>query len=249
MGRPRRAFSKVGPRRRKRRRSREISDGQPTEHHWIAKPHGARRSHCHHSGCARPQVETRDDDRHRPPRVAGPRSPENPRLLRAGSRRLLHQRHSAHVALPPHYPREYATVGRGRVGRRGRERSRIGANAVSLESTSRNPNHRDQSGSPRRGAVLQPAADPIDVEGSELQARRTREAVEDLRLDQRRRNTTLRLFAGISATIGTENPTDCAIAATASRSRRPQAGLRSRRLWSNAWLLGAVAKPSRLYGP
>src|SRR5271165_3620020 len=220
MGRPRRAFSKVGPRRRKRRRSREISDGQPTEHHWIAKPHGARRSHCHHSGCARPQVETRDDDRHRPPRVAAPR-----------------------------YPREYATVGRGRVGRRGRERSRIGANAVSLESTSRNPNHRDQSGSPRRGAVLQPAADPIDVEGSELQARRTREAVEDLRLDQRRRNTTLRLFAGISATIGTENPTDCAIAATASRSRRPQAGLRSRRLWSNAWLLGAVAKPSRLYGP
>jgi hypothetical protein len=34
-----------------------------------------------------------------------------------------------------------------------------------------------------------------------------------------------------------------------SRSRKPQFGLRSRRLRSNAWLLGAVANPSRLYGP
>src|SRR5208283_3533826 len=65
--------------------------------------------------------------------------------------------------------------------------------------------------------------------------------------DHIRRNTTLRLFAGISVIIGTENPTDCAIAATASRSRRPQVGLRSRRLLSNAWLLGAVANPMRLY--
>src|SRR5271166_881771 len=43
--------------------------------------------------------------------------------------------------------------------------------------------------------------------------------------------------------------TDCAIAVTASRSRRPQVGLQSRRLRSNAWLLGVVANPSRLYGP
>jgi NHL repeat len=50
-------------------------------------------------------------------------------------------------------------------------------------------------------------------------------------------------------TAGTENPTDCAIAETASRSRRPQIGLRSRRSRSNAWLLGAVANPSRLYSP
>jgi transposase len=69
------------------------------------------------------------------------------------------------------------------------------------------------------------------------------------RHDHIRRNTTLRLFAGISVITGAENPTDCAIAATASRSRRPQVGLRSRRLRSNAWLLGAVANPSRLYGP
>ena len=41
------------------------------------------------------------------------------------------------------------------------------------------------------------------------------------------------------------NPTDCAIAVTASRSRRPQVGLRSRRLRSNAWLLEVVANPSR----
>jgi hypothetical protein len=68
-------------------------------------------------------------------------------------------------------------------------------------------------------------------------------------LDQIRRNTTLRLFAGISVIVGTENPTDCATAATASRSRRPQVGSRSRRFRSNAWLLGAVANPSRLKGP
>src|SRR5271166_1757758 len=68
-------------------------------------------------------------------------------------------------------------------------------------------------------------------------------------LYQIRWNTTLRLFAGISVIVGTENPTDCAIAATASRSRRPQVELRSRRLRSNAWLLGVVANPSRLYGP
>ena len=61
-----------------------------------------------------------------------------------------------------------------------------------------------------------------------------------------RRNTTLRLFAGISVTTGAENPTDCAIAATTSRCRSPQFGLRSRRLRSNAWLLGAVANPSRM---
>ena len=65
------------------------------------------------------------------------------------------------------------------------------------------------------------------------------------RHDHIRRNTTLKLFAGISVITGAENPADCAIAATASRSRRPQFGLRSRRLRSNAWLLGAVAIPSR----
>jgi hypothetical protein len=54
------------------------------------------------------------------------------------------------------------------------------------------------------------------------------------RHDHIRRNTTLRLFAGISVITGAENPTDCAIAATASRSRRPQFGSRSRRLRSNA---------------
>jgi hypothetical protein len=64
-----------------------------------------------------------------------------------------------------------------------------------------------------------------------------------------RRNTTLRLFADISVIVGTENPMDCAIAATASRSRSPQVGLRSRRFWSNAWLLGANAVPTRVYGP
>jgi hypothetical protein len=48
--------------------------------------------------------------------------------------------------------------------------------------------------------------------------------------DHIRRNTTLRLFAGISVISGAENPTDCFIAATASRSRRLQRGLRSRRL-------------------
>jgi hypothetical protein len=63
------------------------------------------------------------------------------------------------------------------------------------------------------------------------------------------RNTMLRLFAGISVITGAENPADCAIAATASRSRRPQVGVRSQRLRSNAWLLGAVANPARLYGP
>jgi hypothetical protein len=67
-----------------------------------------------------------------------------------------------------------------------------------------------------------------------------------LRLGQIRRNTTLRLFAGISMIVGIENPTDCAAAVTASRSRRPQVGSRSRRLLSNAWLLEAVANPSRL---
>jgi hypothetical protein len=55
------------------------------------------------------------------------------------------------------------------------------------------------------------------------------------RHDHTRRNTTLRLFAGISVITGAENPTDCAIAATASRCRRPRFGLRSRRLRSNAW--------------
>jgi hypothetical protein len=39
-----------------------------------------------------------------------------------------------------------------------------------------------------------------------------------------RRNTTLRLFAGISVIAGSEKPADCAIATTASRSRRPQVG-------------------------
>ena len=48
------------------------------------------------------------------------------------------------------------------------------------------------------------------------------------------RNTTLRLSAGISVMTGAENPTVCAIAPTASRSRRPQFGLRLRRFWSNA---------------
>jgi hypothetical protein len=46
--------------------------------------------------------------------------------------------------------------------------------------------------------------------------------------DHIRRNTTLRLFPGISVTTGAKNPTDCALKATASRSRRPRAGLRSR---------------------
>jgi hypothetical protein len=41
------------------------------------------------------------------------------------------------------------------------------------------------------------------------------------RHDHIRRNTTLRLFACISVITGAENPADCAIAATASRSRRP----------------------------
>jgi hypothetical protein len=44
------------------------------------------------------------------------------------------------------------------------------------------------------------------------------------RHDQIRWNTTLRLFAGISVITGAENPTDCATAATASRSRRPSSG-------------------------
>src|ERR1700722_5813664 len=54
------------------------------------------------------------------------------------------------------------------------------------------------------------------------------------RRDHIRRNTTLRLFAGISVITGAEKPTDCAIAETASRSRRPQFGSRSLRLWSKA---------------
>ena len=45
--------------------------------------------------------------------------------------------------------------------------------------------------------------------------------------DHIRRNTTLRLLAGISVITGAENPTDCAVAATASRSRRPHVGLRA----------------------
>src|ERR1700722_2315539 len=61
-----------------------------------------------------------------------------------------------------------------------------------------------------------------------------------------RRNTTLRLFAGISVTVGTENPMDGAIAQKTSTSRRPQVGLRSRRFRSNASLLWAVANPLRL---
>src|SRR3984957_8602654 len=81
--------------------------------------------------------------------------------------------------------------------------------------------------------VRQPTVDVVDIETGDLH-----------RL--RQRNTTLRLFAGISVTLGTENPTDCAIATTASRSRRPRSGLRSRRFRSNASLLGAVATPFRL---
>ena len=54
------------------------------------------------------------------------------------------------------------------------------------------------------------------------------------RHDHTRRNTMLRLFAGISVITGAENPTDRANAATASRSRRPQVELRSRRLRSKA---------------
>ena len=40
-----------------------------------------------------------------------------------------------------------------------------------------------------------------------------------------------------------------AVPATNSRSRGPQCESRSRRLRSNAWLLRAVANPSRMYGP
>ena len=36
---------------------------------------------------------------------------------------------------------------------------------------------------------------------------------------------------------------------TASRSRRPQAGVWARRLASNSWLLRAVRMPARRYGP
>jgi hypothetical protein len=50
--------------------------------------------------------------------------------------------------------------------------------------------------------VRQATIDVVDVETGDLH-----------RLG--RRNTTLRLFAGISVTVGNENPTDCAIAATA----------------------------------
>ena len=44
------------------------------------------------------------------------------------------------------------------------------------------------------------------------------------RHDHTRRNTTLRLFAGISVTTGAENPTDCAIAATARGLADPRSG-------------------------
>ena len=52
------------------------------------------------------------------------------------------------------------------------------------------------------------------------------------RHDHIRRNTMLRLIAGISVMAGTENPKDCAVAATASRSRRPELWGNSRRLQS-----------------
>src|SRR5271165_5351092 len=85
------------------------------------------------------------------------------------------------------------------------------------------------------------------IEQTEGRCRNVRRS--SLFLCQLRWSTTLRLFAGISVIVGAENPTDCAIAATASRSRRPQVGSRSRRPRSNARLLGVVANPSRLYGP
>jgi hypothetical protein len=47
--------------------------------------------------------------------------------------------------------------------------------------------------------VRQATVDIVDIEAGDLHL-------------LRQRNTTLRLFAGISVTVGTENPTDCAIA-------------------------------------
>ncbi len=113
VGGPRRTVAQVGPRRRQRRRSREISDGQPTKHHRPAQPHGARRSHRHGSGCARPQVETRHDDRRRPPRLAG--SWPCPKI-HAYYEQVLADFSINDAARMLHYllkhPRKYAAVGR-----------------------------------------------------------------------------------------------------------------------------------------
>jgi hypothetical protein len=66
--------------------------------------------------------------------------------------------------------------------------------------------------------------------------------------DHIRRNTTLRLFPGISVTTGAKNPTDCALKATLRGLAGPGPGCDRGRLRSNAWLLGAVSNPSHMCG-
>ena len=63
------------------------------------------------------------------------------------------------------------------------------------------------------------------------------------------RNTTARLFAGISATSIRSRPFCSATLTTASKSRKPHSGF-CRRSWaSNASLLGAVSRSNRRNGP
>jgi len=64
-----------------------------------------------------------------------------------------------------------------------------------------------------------------------------------------RRNTSIRLLAGMSKRCSKLRPTCSAAATTSARRRTPHAGFRPRRSASKATLPGAVGSPSTTYGP
>src|SRR5258706_3651483 len=64
-----------------------------------------------------------------------------------------------------------------------------------------------------------------------------------------RRNTNVKLFAGIPTVSSRRSPARSAAASTSSMSRTPHSGLRDFRLASNSALLGDVCRPPRRYGP
>jgi hypothetical protein len=68
------------------------------------------------------------------------------------------------------------------------------------------------------------------------------------RHDHTRRNTTLRLFAGISVITGAENPLDCHRDNRLEVSQTPGSGC-DREGSGRMLVARAVANPSRRYGP
>jgi len=64
-----------------------------------------------------------------------------------------------------------------------------------------------------------------------------------------RRNTSIRLLAGMSKRRSSVRPARSAASTTSARRRRPHAGFRWRRSASKATLPGAVGSPSTTYGP